>query len=96
MTDDYIFLMLALIAGLLAGGFFFGGLWWTVKKLITAKHPALLTLGSLLVRTTVVMLVFYFVADGQISRILLSLMGFILARNIVKQLVEKRNDVSVP
>ena len=51
----------ALLAGGGLGGFYFAGLWWTVRKLPTAQSPALLSLGSFLLRTTVVLAGFYLV-----------------------------------
>jgi len=34
-------LILALAAGLVLGAIFFGGLWWTVRKGVSSKYPAL-------------------------------------------------------
>jgi F1F0 ATPase subunit 2 len=72
-------------AGLLIGGMFFGGLWWTVRKALTAKHPALWFLVSLLLRVIITMIGFYLVADGQAKRLAACLGGFIIARLIVTQ-----------
>ena len=77
---------LALAAGLLLGGFFFGGLWWTVRKGVSAKRPALIFLGSLLLRTAVIVAGFYVVGDGHWQRLLACLLGFVIARYIVTQL----------
>jgi len=71
---------LACAAGGLLGAFFFGGLWWTVRKGLTAKQPALLFLGSSLLRTGVVLIGFYFVSAQQWQRLLLCLLGFVAAR----------------
>jgi len=75
-----IIISLAFIAGLALGAVFFGGLWWTVKKGLTAKKPALLFLGSLLLRLAVILCGFYFVGGGQWQRLVACLIGFILAR----------------
>ena len=40
--NETVTLVSAGVAGLLLGGFFFGGLWWTVRKGVSAKRPALL------------------------------------------------------
>ena len=63
--------------------FFFAGLWWTVRKLESSKHVALLFLGSMILRTSVVMLGFYFILGDNWQRLLAGLLGFIIARIIV-------------
>ncbi len=83
MTTDFFTSLLALLVGLLLGGFFFAGLWWTIQKGLTAKHPALWFLGSILVRTAVVLVGVYLVSDGKWERMLACLVGFVLARFLV-------------
>jgi len=72
--------LLAFFVGMGAGVFYFGGLWWTVRRLPTARQPALLTFGSFLVRTGASLVAFYFASGGQWQRILASLLGFIIVR----------------
>lgn len=79
-------LILAFSAGLLLGAVFFGGLWWTVHKCLTTPHPAQWLLGSALIRMSITLAGFYFVSDGQWTRLLACLAGFIIARLIVTQL----------
>ena len=76
-------LTLALVAGLLLGTFFFGGLWWTVQKGMTSEMPALWFVGSLLLRTGVILAGFYFVSQNHWSRLVMCLLGFLIARVIV-------------
>ena len=66
--SDILALALALLAGALLGAFFFGGLWWTVQKGVASERPALWFLGSLLLRTGMVLAGFYFVSQGHWSR----------------------------
>ena len=73
-------LLLAFFVGMGAGLLYFGGLWWTVRRLPTARQPALLTLGSFFVRTGLSLAAFYFASGGQWQRILASLLGFIIVR----------------
>ncbi len=80
---EWLTLLLAAFAGLSLGAVFFGGLWWTVRKAVVAKHPALWFLGSLIVRMGIVMFGFYLVGGGQWQRWLSCLVGFILARFLV-------------
>jgi F1F0 ATPase subunit 2 len=81
--NESMSLVFALLAGALLGVFFFAGLWWTVRKLESSKHVALLFLGSMILRTSVVMLGFYFILGDNWQRLLAGLLGFIIARIIV-------------
>ena len=81
--SDIPVLALAFVAGALLGAFFFGGLWWTVQKGVTSERPALWFLGSLLLRTGVILAGFYFVSQGHWSRLVACLLGFLIARVIV-------------
>ncbi len=85
--SEWLMSALTLVAGLLLGAIFFGGLWWTVRKGVSSKRPALLFLGSLLVRTAIVITGFYVVSDGHWQRLLTCLLGFVIARFIVTRLV---------
>ncbi len=81
--NEWLMLALTGMAGLLLGAIFFGGLWWTVRLGVASRRPALLFLGSLLLRTVVVVAGFYFVGDGHWQRLLACLFGFVIARIIV-------------
>jgi F1F0 ATPase subunit 2 len=73
----------ALVGGLFLGLFFYGGLWWTVNRLPTSGQPALLAIGSFVVRTSLTVLGFYLIMDGQIDRIVVSVIGFLLVRTLL-------------
>ncbi|MDR3629488.1 MAG: ATP synthase subunit I [Desulfocapsaceae bacterium] len=68
------------LAGLALGAFFYGGLWWTVRKGLGAQYPALWFLVSFLLRTGLILVGLYWVADGQWQRLLVCLCGCITAR----------------
>ena len=84
--NEFVTLALALVAGLLLGAIFFGGLWWTVRKGLSSKQPALWFFGSLLLRMSIALAGFYFVSGGHWERLLLCLLGFVVARFIVTRL----------
>ena len=84
--NNVIFLALALVAGLGLGVIFFGGLWWTVRKGMFTKSPALWFLASLLLRMGIVLAGFYSVGRGDWQRLVSCLLGFIIARFIVMRL----------
>jgi len=84
--SEFLLLLFALFEGALLGVFFFAGLWWTVRKIESSKHVALLFSGSLLLRTSVVISGFYFILGDNWQRLLAGLLGFIIARIIVSRL----------
>ncbi|MCO5381298.1 MAG: hypothetical protein QG663_1108 [Thermodesulfobacteriota bacterium] len=87
--SETLSLILALAAGFLLGMIFFGGLWWTVQKGLSSKQPALWFLGSLLLRTSTVMVGFYFTSGNHWERLIICLLGFIIARRIVVRLTRQ-------
>ncbi len=72
-----------IIIGILLGIVFFGGLWYTVKKIRVAKMPALWVLGSFIIRVSIVMLGFYLIGSSDWEKLILCLIGFIMARFLV-------------
>lgn len=76
-------MLIALLEGALLGVFFFAGLWWTVRKIESAQQVALLFLGSMFLRTSVVILGFYFILGDNWQHLLAGLLGFVIARTIV-------------
>jgi len=78
--SQYMPLALAWAAGVGLGLFYFGCLWLTVKQLATHSRPIPWFLGSFLVRTAAVVAGFYFVMGGRWERMLVCLVGFVMAR----------------
>ena len=76
-------LAVTFLAGLGIGLWYFGGLWFTVHRLSTTRHPALLPLGSFLVRAMTSVWGFYVVMQGSGARLTASLIGFFVIRTIV-------------
>jgi F1F0 ATPase subunit 2 len=73
----------SLAAGLFLGAMFFGGLWWTVRHGIAARQPALWFSVSLLLRMGSALGGFYIVSSSGWLNLLVSLLGFIIARAAV-------------
>ena len=88
MMNETLSLVLALATGVLLGAMFFGGLWWTVEKGVLSKRPALWFLNSLLLRMSITLAGFYFVSRGHWERLLVCLLGFVMARVIVRRLTQ--------
>ena len=89
--NEYIYIIAALATGIVLGFIFFGGLWLTVMKSLASKTPALWFMGSFFIRTAITLAGFYFISDGNIKRMLASLLGFIIARMLVKRLLPDSN-----
>ena len=89
--NEPLALALAWAAGGILGAIFFGGLWWTVRKGISSPQPALWFLGSLLLRMSIVLAGFYFVSGRNWERLLLCLIGFVVARLVVMWLTKTRS-----
>ena len=85
-------LMPALVTGVLLGAMFFGGLWWTVQKGVSSKWSALWFFGSLLLRTSIALAGFYFIARGHWEKLLVCLIGFIMARSVVTWLTRSSGE----
>ena len=84
--NETLGLLFALVAGVLLGGIYFGGLWLTVCKGFLSKQPALWFFGSLLLRTSIALAGFYFIARSDWQRLLVCLLGFVLTRLFVTRL----------
>ncbi len=78
--NETLILILAWAAGGLLGTIFFGALWWTIRKGVSSPRPALWFFCSLLLRMGIVLSGFYFVSGGHWQRLLLCLLGFVMAR----------------
>jgi len=95
MTDT-LMLVLACASGAVLGAVFFGGLWWTVRTGVSSRHPARLFLGSLLARMGIALAGFYVVSRGHWERLLLCLVGFIIARFVVMRLTRTSDGHAAP
>jgi len=81
--SEALTLILAWMTGLLLGGIFFGGLWWTVRRGVVSKRPAILFMSSFMLRMSIAVSGFLLVGRGDWKRLMLCLVGFVMARLIV-------------
>lgn len=82
-----ISLLWVLLAGIFLSTVFFGGLWWTVCVGIRSKRPGLLFLGSMLLRVSIVLSGIYWVVGDSWQRLLVCMLGFVLARMLIIRLL---------
>ncbi|MBT3289156.1 MAG: ATP synthase subunit I [Victivallales bacterium] len=77
-------MLLAWLVGAALGAVFFGGLWWTVRRAIPSRRPAFWFVGSFVLRLGIAAGGFYsVVASGGLPRLLVCLLGFLMARGLV-------------
>ena len=93
--NEIVYIILAFIVGLLLGTIFFGGLWFTVRKLVTSKIPALWFLGSFILRISITLIGFYYISSGSWQRFLICVAGFITARYSVIYFTKSDNEKQV-
>lgn len=92
--DGTLGFILIFLAGIGLGVFFFGGLWITVQKGLQSKNASLIFMASLIVRVAVVMLGFYYVAINDWKKILICLLGFIVARFIITRWAKSNKNLN--
>jgi len=94
--NEILAMVLAWVAGLLLGAVFFGGLWWTVRKGVSSPRPAALFFGSLLLRMSIVLVGLYLVGHEHAERLMLCLLGILVARFVVMRLTRPSGDQHHP
>lgn len=83
ILSEFTELLFALVVGCGLSMVFFGGLWLTLNKLPDTHSPALLVIGSLIIRLSITLIGFYLVMNGSLMRLLACLAGFILMRQLL-------------
>lgn len=76
-------LTLVFFAGAGLGLFFYGTLWWTVRRGLSSQRPELWFFCSWLLRMSIVVTGIIAVADHRWERLLVCVVGFLVARAIV-------------
>lgn len=84
---------LAVASGVLIGLAYFGMLWWTVRRMSSARHPAALVAGSFLIRTVAAAAAIVLVSGGEWIPLLAVVAGFLVARTILIRVVGKPLEV---
>jgi F1F0 ATPase subunit 2 len=88
-TNEIINLLPAMFAGIALGIIFFGGLWFTIRKGLDSKRPALIFVGSLILRMGIVLMGFYYVGADSWKKMLACLVGFLIARIVIVHITKK-------
>ncbi len=97
--NDTMAVLLQIVAGLggglLTGGMFFGGLWWTVQQLTTSPRPAVLAIGSLVVRLTFLAAGLWATAQFGLAALLAAGAGLLIARQWIVRHVRTQSAEAV-
>ena len=93
--NEIIYMLMVFAAGLVLGILFFGGLWFTVKKAMISKRPAIWFIGSFLIRISIALIGFYYLSRGSWKNLLISLLGFIIARSIIIYMTKSIEEKSI-
>jgi F1F0 ATPase subunit 2 len=81
--NDFTMLAFAAAGGAVLGIAFYGGLYWTIRRGLESKTPALWFSASQLLRSVLVLGGFYAISGGDWHRLIACLPGFLLARVVV-------------
>jgi len=87
-------MVIALLAGVMLGTFYFGSLWWVVQRVADAPRPEMLLLVSFFARTAITVGGFFLVAQGRWERIAAGMIGFLVARTALVQLLKPQQEAS--
>jgi len=94
MLIDTVEVFIALLTGAMLGVFYFAGLWWTVRQLSSSQYVALLFMFSMLCRTSIVIIGFYFILGDNWQSLVTGLVGFIFVR-LITTLYCRKKEASV-
>lgn len=93
--NEILYKVLVFMAGLIMGVFFFGGLWLTVKNTLMSKTPELWILGSFVFRMGITIFGFYYVASDNWQRLLICMLGFVVARFAIIRITKTSEEKQV-
>lgn len=93
--NEILNIIITLIVGLILGTIFYAGLWFTVKKALVSKTPAIWFIGSFIIRVTITLIGFYFVGKGNIKNIIVCFLGFIIARIVVTNYTKQKDNKQI-
>lgn len=90
---DWLIILFSLLSGALAGLVYFGGLWLTLKKIAEFKLSYSLLLLSFVVRSAIVLLVFYALVIYHWAYLTVALVSFLAMRQLLLATLGKTDDI---
>lgn len=89
---DVVTVLLAGVGGLLLSVPMFGGLWWTLRKLPEARHPALFAVASFVSRLAVTIGGVYVITAGDWRRAVAALVGLVAGRILLVRVLGRASN----
>ncbi|WP_319467655.1 ATP synthase subunit I [uncultured Trichococcus sp.] len=83
---------IAFLGGMFLGVLFFGGLLLTVRLLVRVRYPAVLMLGSLMLRLGILFGGLYLLKDGSYLNLPLALLGILVGRFLIVSKVKGQQE----
>jgi F1F0 ATPase subunit 2 len=81
--NDTWYLIFAFAVGMALGAFFSLNLWTTVRKMTDEQTPWHIMYGNFVLRMSAVVIGFYLVMAGRWERMIATLLGFVVMREIL-------------
>jgi F1F0 ATPase subunit 2 len=78
----------SVLAGVALSVPMFGGLWWTLRRLPSARWPWVFAVASFWARSSITVVGFYLITAGDWRRGLAALIGFLIGRTMLLRMLE--------
>jgi F1F0 ATPase subunit 2 len=82
MNAEITLLAASFALGTIAGTLYFGGLWLTVRHIAAARRPQLQLAISFILRTSVLLAIFYSLTDQGAAALIAAMAGLLLSRQL--------------
>jgi F1F0 ATPase subunit 2 len=92
--NDYWYMVVAFLAGIILGLFYYGTLWLTVRRVTHLRRPTMALAISLVLRAAIVVAVLYGLMRGDWYNLVAALIGFIAGRFVVDARVKRSPRIS--
>jgi len=94
--DRIIILSAMLVIGFIVGILYFQGLWLTISRYSGSKYLGGKLLVSFLIRLTLAIGIFYYFMQDDWQRLILQLIGFLVARQVMIRRVRQPSPAAKP
>lgn len=96
MTTEPLNLAAAFAIGLAIAALYHAALWVAVRRLPRARHPSLWLLGGAAVRIALLLVAWYWIADGRWQVLLACLFAFVVVRMVATRWVRTGAKLPIP
>lgn len=89
---NWFLFFIALVGGTALGIVYFGGLWLTVRDTVEKKRSVWLLIGSFLLRTGILLLVFYALVIQHWAYLIVAFTSFLVVRHFILNRMRKSSE----